>query len=190
MIMSQGRNTGAGASADGQRTPKNMTGFWDFSLALYDQPGAEEACIQLQDEGHCDVNMVLFCIWFSLHCGYVPSTILQQAIGLSEEWGRRAVRPLRAIRRDLKDGVDRVAWRSVRDQIKMVELEAERAQQEALSALVVKPAPYPAPLDHTKAEAAFNQYASISGLTVRADTPAFQTLLACAARVDVGADGA
>ncbi|MBX2856758.1 MAG: TIGR02444 family protein [Rhodobacteraceae bacterium] len=186
--MGDEENTYGSDAESGLSAVKNPMGFWDFSLALYATEGAPEACLRLQDDSGCDVNMALFCLWIGLMSGHSPEDILQSATSLSEEWARRAVRPLRAVRRDLKSGVEGVAWDVVRNQIKSVELAAEKAQQEALEALAFKASPPSARLGREQAAAAFNHYASLSGLTVRADTPAFQTLLAYAERVD-GAGG-
>jgi uncharacterized protein (TIGR02444 family) len=53
--------TPAGTAARPDAPP--AAGFWAFSLALYDRPGAAEACLALQDRFGADVNLLLLGFW-------------------------------------------------------------------------------------------------------------------------------
>lgn len=115
--------------------------FWTFSLSLYRTPGVPAACIVLQDECGVDVNVLLFALWLASQGRAVRADDLAQADSAISAWRDEAVRPLRAVRRFLREppvAVESVAAGALRDKVKAVELEAERLQQEALFAL--KPA--------------------------------------------------
>ncbi len=113
--------------------------FWRFSLQFYRLPGVAEACIKLQEEAGCDVNLLLFLLWHGalgrrLSAAEVDE--LEQKIG---PWRDLTVIPLRSIRRALKSPPGLVGAGSAeafRTRIKAVELEAERLQQEAMYDLV------------------------------------------------------
>jgi uncharacterized protein (TIGR02444 family) len=112
--------------------------FWRFSLEFYRQPGVAEACLELQEEGGVDVNLLLFLLW---------QATLRRAISVPEiealeariaPWRLATVVPLRSVRRALKSPPALVAAGTAelfRSKIKAVELEAERLQQEAMYAL-------------------------------------------------------
>jgi uncharacterized protein (TIGR02444 family) len=113
--------------------------FWRFSLQFYRQPGVAAACIALQEEAGCDVNLLLFLLWHGAlgrRLGVAEVAQLEQKIAA---WRDQTVIPLRAIRRALKSPpglVEAGATEAFRTRIKAVELEAERLQQEAMYDLV------------------------------------------------------
>ncbi|MEM9682386.1 MAG: TIGR02444 family protein [Pseudomonadota bacterium] len=115
--------------------------FWDYSLAVYGKPGVAEACIALQDEHGVDVNILLFVCWLAtVRDAPVEVDEIRRAIDQTAEWHDHVVRPLRSVRRWLKEGVDGVpaeSAESLRGGVKKVELESERLQQELLYALSV-----------------------------------------------------
>jgi len=115
--------------------------FWTFSLALYRTPGVPGACIALQDESGVDVNILLFALWLASQGRALQAKDVAEADTAVVAWRNAAVRPLRAVRRFLREaslGVDAAAVAALRDRVKAVELESERLQQESLFAL--KPA--------------------------------------------------
>ena len=109
--------------------------FWRFSLGFYRVPGVAEACIRLQDEAGVDVNLLFYLLWLatseqSLTRAEVEATERQIA-----PWREQVVKPLRSIRRAIKAppvAIDAAAAEVFRTQVKGLELEAERLQQEAL----------------------------------------------------------
>ncbi len=112
--------------------------FWRFSLSFYRQPGVADACIALQDGCGVDVNVLLFFLWLATAQRCVSPEVAREVCAKAEPWRNDVVAPLRAIRRRLKDGstlVERGAAEVFRTQIKALELESERLQQEALFAL-------------------------------------------------------
>ncbi len=100
--------------------------LWDFALRLYSEPGVGEACLALQDKFGVDVPLLLWAAW--LGEGADPATLRagDRAVG---PWRARAVRPLRALRRHLRDsvaGLDDGAREDWRGSVKRLEIEAER----------------------------------------------------------------
>lgn len=176
---------------DGDQTTVGSEDFWRFSLRLYALDGVQEACLSLQDAHEADVTLVLFALWVGFRHGAVDADAEARAAAVSADWAARAVRPLRAIRRDLKRGVDGVEWAPLRDRVKALELEAERAQHAALQAIATQsPANArrgvsPTPEDACMcASRTFDRLATLTGLAVRSAAPAFQTLLRCAESLD------
>lgn len=111
--------------------------FWQFSLRLYRVPGVAPACLRLQDEAGADVNVLFFLLWNASRGARLSAATIAAADRQVAPWREAAVRPLRAVRRSLKDdGVlpDAAAAEAFRDRVKGLELEAERLQQEALFA--------------------------------------------------------
>ncbi len=101
--------------------------FWTFSLALYGKPGAEAACLELQDRFGADVNLALYCLW-------IGRDLTPAALDLALETAaplQAFIAPLRNMRRDMPKGGDDGA----REAIKRAELQAEKLEQEALEAL-------------------------------------------------------
>jgi uncharacterized protein (TIGR02444 family) len=113
--------------------------FWRFSLRFYRLPGVAEACIKLQEEAGCDVNLLLFLLWHAAQGRRLATAEVERLEQKIAPWRDRAVIPLRTIRRALKSPsglVEASAAEVFRTRIKAVELEAERLQQEAMHDLV------------------------------------------------------
>lgn len=121
-----------------------MTALWDWAVATYARPGVADACLRLQDEHEQSVPLLLWALW-SAEAGRTPDLLTGAAT--ARAWEEEVVGPLRRLRRALKAlepdpafGQDREA---VRDQVKAVELDAERrllAQLERLGPLRGEPA--------------------------------------------------
>lgn len=114
--------------------------FWNYSLMVYQRPGVADACIRLQDQYGLDVNVVLFCIWCGVEGpGRLDASRLAASVEATREWQTRAVVPLRALRRELKDrpcALDAALVEGVRKSVSAAELEAEHAEQILLSSTV------------------------------------------------------
>jgi uncharacterized protein (TIGR02444 family) len=109
--------------------------FWRFSLQFYRLPGVAEACIRLQEESGCDVNLLLFLLWLGALGRRLATAEVERLEQDIAPWRDRTVIPLRAVRRALKSPpglVEAAATEAFRTRIKAVELEAERLQQEAM----------------------------------------------------------
>ena len=126
--------------------------FWNFSLELYSADGAAEACLDLQDRRGCDVNILLFCCWLGAS-GRPTLTAdrLRVLLKASNAWQADVVKPLREVRRLLKDR----SWPealpetvdAVRRRVADAELAAEHAEQIKLAALHTPPADRDRPVE-------------------------------------------
>lgn len=100
--------------------------LWTFTLDFYAKPGIEQACLRLQANG-ANVCAVLCGVW--LGCEGVSCTHqrLAQIGQLATPWHNEVVQPLRVLRTRWKSkaGNDE-HLKGLRDQLKGLELEAER----------------------------------------------------------------
>jgi uncharacterized protein (TIGR02444 family) len=126
--------------------------FWNFSLEVYAGDGVAEACLDLQDRRGCDVNVLLFCCWLGAS-GRPTLTAerLRAILAVSDVWQAEIVRPLRQVRRLLKDKpwlealpetVD-----AARRRVSEAELAAEHAEQLKLASLYAPPADRDRPVE-------------------------------------------
>ena len=109
--------------------------FWDFSLAVYADPAVAQSCLALQDAGGVDVNMALFVLWQGVHGRRLSLTEVHAMDDHVARWREEIVRPLRGVRRSLKQpaaGWPPAESETLRSRIKREELEAERLQQAML----------------------------------------------------------
>ncbi|MDP6406934.1 MAG: TIGR02444 family protein [Alphaproteobacteria bacterium] len=139
--------------------------FWQFSLRLYGSPGIEAASLELQDRFGLNVNMVLYCCWAGSLGIELDSASLSRLVTGSERWQQAVVRPLREVRRGLKDmeieGISKEARETVRNIVKSAELRAEKQEQFMLAGLLGEPRrEQPGQL---KASRNFERYLSITG---------------------------
>ncbi|EJK99019.1 hypothetical protein PflQ2_0238 [Pseudomonas fluorescens Q2-87] len=106
--------------------------LWSFSLDLYAKPGVEHACLALQDAG-ANVCLLLCGLWLERRGVACSEQRLQQLRQLAESWDADVVRPLRTLRIQWKTKAceDAVLY-SLREQIKQLELDAERRLLERL----------------------------------------------------------
>jgi uncharacterized protein (TIGR02444 family) len=116
--------------------------LWDWALEAYGRPGVEAACLRLQDEGGQSVPFLRWALW-SAEQGRAPD--LLSGAALARAWEEEAVGPLRRLRRALKALDPEPDREAVRDQVKAVELDAERRLLSALERL--PPLPGGAPAD-------------------------------------------
>ncbi len=133
-----------------------MTRFWDWAIAAYARPGAAEACLQLQDDHAQSVPFLLWAAWAAQDGRVLSPATLALGAAVAAAWDEAAVHPLRQVRRGLKAhllGLPDAAREAVRQQVKAVELAAERALIEALDAMTVPTGPAPMPLAESLATA-------------------------------------
>ncbi len=109
--------------------------FWRFSLRFYARDGVAPLCLALQDQHGIDVNLLFLLLFLASHGRRLSTDDVRRIDHATADWRTRAVQPLRALRRDLKNGVasmDTQATEALRSEIKRCELHAERLQQEML----------------------------------------------------------
>lgn len=115
----------------------DRTGLWDFALRLYAAPGVGEACLVLQDESGIDVPVLLFSAWLAKQSMALTEAELVRIDGLVFEWRNEVVKPLRAIRRRLKNGpypAPTKETETLRNGVKGVELNSEKIELAVLEA--------------------------------------------------------
>jgi uncharacterized protein (TIGR02444 family) len=107
--------------------------FWQFSLRIYAKPGVEQACLRLQDREGVDVNLLLLCCWAAASGrGALTKRTLRAAMSSVANWQTEVIAPLRAARRRLKQGFDRVPQErtaELRKRIGKMEIECEHSEQ-------------------------------------------------------------
>jgi uncharacterized protein (TIGR02444 family) len=111
------------------------SGFWAFSIAVYDRPGVAAACLALQERHGLDVNLLLFCCWSAAQGRQLDAKSLTAAEAAVAGWRNQVVRPMRALRRRLKReiaGFPAEAVEALRRRLLDLELEAERLEQQRL----------------------------------------------------------
>jgi len=114
--------------------------FWNFSLAVYQQPGVSQECIVLQDRLGLDVNLLLLSAYLGASRKVVlTADDIQSVIAASNDWHVEVVRNLRAARRALKaweEGRDanvQESARALRSVVKKAELESEHIEHSLLA---------------------------------------------------------
>jgi uncharacterized protein (TIGR02444 family) len=126
--------------------------FWNFSLEIYAGEGVAKACLDLQDRRGCDVNVLLFCCWLGAS-GRPTLTAdrLRAILKVSDVWQAEIVRPLRQVRRLLRDKPWHEALPetvdAARRRVADAELAAEHAEQLKLASLYTPPADRDRPVE-------------------------------------------
>lgn len=100
--------------------------LWSFSLGTYARPGVESACLTLQSAG-VNVCLLLCGLWLEERGTVCNARRLEQLRNIAEPWDAEVVRPLRALRTQWKAAAAAdAALHELREQVKALELEAER----------------------------------------------------------------
>ncbi|MBK5531903.1 TIGR02444 family protein [Pseudomonas sp. TH08] len=101
--------------------------LWSFSLATYARPGVEHACLQLQTAG-ANVCLLLCGLWLEQRGVAYDEQRARQLAMLVGPWDVEVVQPLRALRTQWKTlAAEDPVLKGMREQLKSLELEAERA---------------------------------------------------------------
>ncbi len=108
---------------------------WSWVVAAYGAPGVAEQCLDLQDAHEQNVPLLLWAAWAATH-GPVSEGLASQAAEVARAWSEAAIVPLRSVRRRLKqplsDG-DEASRLALREQVKAIELQAEKVLLEQLA---------------------------------------------------------
>lgn len=102
----------------------------DWALEVYSRPEVEAALIDLQDVGEQNVCLLLWAAWSGQTGRSLDEDAFEEAVDVARAWETSAITALRIVRRGLKKpipDIDPAARESVRDQVKAVEIEAEKA---------------------------------------------------------------
>jgi uncharacterized protein (TIGR02444 family) len=112
--------------------------LWEFALAAWERPDVRATCVQLQDEHHQCVSLLLWRAWAASEGRSVGAGLMRTAIELARPWERDVVAPLRAARRALDNPFEGLAEPTrgrLRDETSAAELAAEKALLEALGTM-------------------------------------------------------
>ena len=109
------------------------TDLWRFAQDLYQQAGVEAACLHLQEQG-ADVCLLLCAVWLERRqidcCAAYAQALRQRA----QPWQQEVVMPLRQLRQNWREQAHADdALARLREQVKALELAAERQQLERLA---------------------------------------------------------
>ncbi|MDN4495748.1 TIGR02444 family protein [Pseudomonas mosselii] len=111
------------------------TDLWNHALALYARPGVEAASLALQELGG-DVCLLLCGTWLQARGVAADEQRTTALKALAGPWQRDVVTPLRTLRRQWREQALADPRLSVmREQVKELELQAERTLLERLEAL-------------------------------------------------------
>lgn len=100
--------------------------LWNFALACYARPGVEQTFLRLQDSG-ADVCLLLCALWLERRQVPCDAQRMAQLHAIAEPWQRQVVQPLRALRQGWKAAAQHDPQQArLREQVKALELEAER----------------------------------------------------------------
>jgi uncharacterized protein (TIGR02444 family) len=137
--------------------------FWRFSIRFYALAGVAPACLQLQDEGGADVNLLLFLLFLAQEGKTVSDADIVRLDSAVAAWREEAVMQLRRLRRRLKAGIGPTPPAEselFRTQIKKVELDSERLEQALLEATAAE---FQFAIAPSRAQAARANLAAYSG---------------------------
>lgn len=123
-----------------------MSELWTWAVAAYEAPGVAEACLSLQDHNEQNIPLLLWAAWIAVSGRRPDEETIEAACDAARAYDTVVVAPLRAVRRTLKapiPDVDNDHREALRQQVKALELDAERRLMLELEALA--PAPSGAP---------------------------------------------
>ena len=114
--------------------------LWVFSCNVYQHAVVKEQCLYVQDEYGVDVPLLLFCYWAGTYSLALSPRQLGDVRQLADQWTQQCIRPLRNIRRQMKQSTsltdNDVSWLHIRDQVKSIELSAEKQLLEGVAQIV------------------------------------------------------
>ncbi|HGM5581132.1 TPA: TIGR02444 family protein [Pseudomonas putida] len=110
------------------------TDLWNHALALYGRPGVEKACLTLQAQGG-DVCLLLCGTWLQARRVVPNAQRVDELQQLAQAWQQNVISALRALRQQWRaQAQDDPQLATLREQVKGLELDAERVLLERLQA--------------------------------------------------------
>jgi uncharacterized protein (TIGR02444 family) len=119
----------------GKADTSQKNALWRFSLTYYSKPNVADACLFLQDRYRVDVNVLLLILWLAAADKPLSIDEIIEIDGQVKEWRDCVVAPLRAVRRSIPKSTMHSSRMEFRANLKMLELHAERIEQDELFAL-------------------------------------------------------
>lgn len=109
--------------------------LWSYALSTYARAGAEDACLRLQEQG-ADVCLLLCGLWLEQRGVALEPGRVQALRTIADPWQADVVQPLRRLRKQWRCMAQQdVELGALREQVKALELEAERQLLLRLEAL-------------------------------------------------------
>jgi uncharacterized protein (TIGR02444 family) len=108
--------------------------LWDWTLRAYGQDGVPQACLELQDTYGQNTSLLLWAVWAEA----ADPALLARAAEVARRWEALALTPVRSVRRALKPafaGIADAEREALREDVKAVELRAERVLMDTLEAM-------------------------------------------------------
>lgn len=119
----------------GKADVNQKNALWRFSLTYYSKPNVADACLFLQDQYRVDVNVLLLILWLAAADKLLSEDEIIKIDGQIKEWRDSVVAPLRAVRRSVPKSTMQSSRMEFRASLKLLELHAERIEQDDLFAL-------------------------------------------------------
>ncbi|MGF1627620.1 MAG: TIGR02444 family protein [Alphaproteobacteria bacterium] len=117
--------------------------LWEFCTDIYAEPGVAAACLALQDEAGADVTLLLAALWSAVEGpGLLQGAELDALDRAVAPWRDNVVQPLRQVRRWTKAALHH--HDPMRDELKALELCAERRALAKIAAWLERAPPLPA----------------------------------------------
>ena len=123
-----------------------MNDLWSWAVAAYEAPGVAEACLSLQGHNEQNVPLLLWAAWVAVTGRRPDEETLEAACDAARAYDTVITAHLRAVRGTLKAPIPDIAddhREALRQQVKALELDAERRLMLELASLA--PAPSGAP---------------------------------------------
>ena len=152
--------------------PDTAARLWTFAVQTYANDGIREIVLALQDDGDCDVPLLLFLLFAATRGQQISAGEVFLIDAAIAPWRREVVMPLRAVRRALPRDAGDVA--SLRDLVMKTELEAERGLLSRLATYLGSPIDISGPL---VLQYARNNVRAYAGMRPALDEAAVASLL-------------
>ena len=109
--------------------------LWRFAEDFYQRPDVENACLHLQAQG-ADVCLLICAAWLDRRNVAISRSRAEQLSAAAQPWQREVVGALRQLRQAWREPAHSdPALATLREQVKRLELDAERVQLERLASL-------------------------------------------------------
>ena len=127
--------------------------LWAWTLTAYERPAVPQACLTLQDDHGLSTAFLLWAVWAK----GPQSETLAKAVEIARSWETSVLTPVRGVRRWLKPtlpGIADLARETLRNDVKLMELDAERLLMDSLERLSTETAESRTTLANLRAAAA------------------------------------
>ncbi|MEE8370600.1 MAG: TIGR02444 family protein, partial [Sphingomonadales bacterium] len=104
---------------------------WAFAGRVFASGEVEDACLCLQDDPGADVIVMLFFLWLGMAGRKLNAGDMQEILDLAEPWQRSAIRPLRRLRREVRN-LEEDRSREIYTAMKASELALEKQELQVL----------------------------------------------------------